>query len=197
MECRHDRAGRDPAGKQRKARRDRLMDVQDIELAVTYPTANPARGHEPECEPRDRSVVWDGHVASCCHDIRVQRRVVIGRRDQRHVVAEREQRLRQVPDVRLHPAWHIPGVGADEAYFHWLAPSGLALLPLRPVPLRATPPSAGARRSGSRSATKTFCSMCQSAGCSRMPASNTRATCWVIAATLSFRWPASGTSISS
>ena len=39
----------------------------------------------------------------------------------------------------------------------------------------------------SRSATNTFCSMCQSSGCLAIPSSNTLASCWVMAAIFSCR----------
>ena len=53
-----------------------------------------------------------------------------------------------------------------------------------------------ASRSGSRSSTKTRCSMCQSCGCSVIAASKTVASCWVIAAICSCLVPSAGTGIS-
>ena len=53
-----------------------------------------------------------------------------------------------------------------------------------------------ASRAGSRSAVKTFCSMCQSCGCLAIPSWNTLASCWVMAVIFSGPVPVSGTGIS-
>ena len=87
--------------------------------------------------------------------------------------------LGQVAHVELHPAGHVPRVGADEADPH------AARRPARP---------AAASRSVSRSSRKTRCSMCQSAVCSRTAAPSTSAHAWVIAVARSRVVPASGTS---
>ena len=58
------------------------------------------------------------------------------------------------------------------------------------------PPGPGSR-AGSRSAVKTFCSMCQSCGCSAIASVNRSASAWLIAAIFSARVPVSGTGISS
>jgi len=47
-----------------------------------------------------------------------------------------------------------------------------------------------------RSATNTFCSMCQSCGCVAIPSSSTLASCWVMAAIFCGRVPVLGTGIS-
>src|SRR6266487_2416766 len=108
-------------------------------------------------------------------------------------MAEAAERLGQIPDVRLHPAGDLPRVGADDADLHGSPSVPLVLLVLllivAPALVAATAsgpgssPATGRSRAGSRSATNTFCSMCQSSGCSRMPASKKLAICWVIAAT--------------
>ena len=55
---------------------------------------------------------------------------------------------------------------------------------------------AGRSLPGSRSATNTFCSMCQSSGCLPIPSWNTLASCWVMAAIFSCPVPVAGTGIS-
>ena len=74
-------------------------------------------------------------------------------------------------------------------------------LPGRVSPRRCYPAGGGcwpAARSlpVSRSATNTFCSMCQSSGCLAIPPSNTLASCWVMAAIFSCPVPVPGTGIS-
>ena len=73
--------------------------------------------------------------------------------------------------------------------------------PGRVSPRRCYPAGGGCWPAGrslpvSRSATNTFCSMCQSSGCLAIPSSNTLASCWVMAAIFSCPVPVSGTGIS-
>src|SRR5581483_8205206 len=113
-------------------------------------------------------------------DVGRDRRVVVGGREDGDLVAEADEVRGQVADVELHSARHVPGVGADDPDSH----AGPA----------ACPVGFGAL-AGSRSASQSFCSMCQSAGCSAMPCSKTSTSAWHIAAIFSSRLPVSGTSI--
>ena len=87
--------------------------------------------------------------------------VVVGGDQHRDLVATGDEGLGQVTHVELHPAGHVVGVRADDA--HPERPHGLGQAH------RGASPSVAAYRAGSRSSTKTFCSMCQSCGLRRMP----------------------------
>ena len=85
--------------------------------ALVQPAADPGRDHRAERHPGHRAVVGHRHRAAGRHDVRRQV-VALGRREHRHVVAERDQRLGEVLDVVLHPAGDVEGVGADDADPH-------------------------------------------------------------------------------
>ena len=46
-------------GEERQARRGRLVDVQDVEVALAQPAADPRQRHRPERQPGHRAVVRD------------------------------------------------------------------------------------------------------------------------------------------
>ncbi len=80
--------------------------------------------------------------------------------------------------MALHPARHVERVRADDADAHGrpVIRSAFRRPVRRSVPRREP---AGVPRSSSQS----FCSMCQSGGCSAMPAASASATVWVSACT--------------
>src|SRR5262249_52352369 len=144
------------------------------------------------------------------HHVTGERGVIVGRGNDRDLVPQADEGLGQVLDVLLYPAGHVPGVRADHADSHGLLPlppapsarSSSAAPFTWPLSAARSAPSlpaasgsaasaaravacAAARRAMSRSAVNTRWSMCQPSGCSAIPASKTRATCWVIAATFS------------
>src|SRR5690606_13997182 len=134
----------------------------------------------------DRPVVQAGHRAVVRHgdrpargdDVVGDRRRLLGGCQHADLVAGGDEVLGEVPDVELHAARDVEGVPADD-----------------PDPHQATLP-AGLTRAGSRSATKTGWSMCQSSGYSRMKSEMRCTHAWVIAAMASSRG-ASGRSIGS
>ena len=93
MERRDDRAGGHPAGQQGQARDLGLVHVQHVEAAVLDPAPHPAHRQEAERQARHRAVVGHGHRPAGPGDVGRQRRVVVGRRDHRYLVARVDQRL--------------------------------------------------------------------------------------------------------
>src|SRR5690606_12025051 len=95
-------------------------------------------------------------------DVGRQRGVVVGGREDAHLVAAGDEVLGKVPHVQLHATGHVEGVGADQADPHpTTSPAG----------------------------TKTRCIMCQSSVCSRTAAARKSAHCWVRSRTCSCRVP--------
>ena len=86
--------------------------------------------------------------------------VVVGGSEDVHLVPEADQGAGEVDDVRLDSPWHVEGVRADDADLH-----------------RASLRTSASRRLSGRSASQSFCSMCQSAGWAAMSAANTSASC--------------------
>src|SRR5665647_2483892 len=97
-----------------------------------------------------------------------------------------QQGLDQVPDVELHAARHVEGVRADD-------PDPQRRQTHVAVPLALSFALVTAYRSGSRSATNTFCSMCQWVGCSMMSAPSASTQACVIRRTCSERGTPVGT----
>src|SRR5699024_3713137 len=89
-----------------------------------------------------------------------QRRALLRGGEDRDVVPLREEVLREVADVELHPARYVEGVRADQADPH-------AALPV------------------AMSSEKTRCIMCQSEGCSRSAVPRASAQDWVTCRTTS------------
>src|SRR5665647_3542930 len=90
------------------------------------------------------------------------------------------QGLGQVPDVELHAARHVEGVRADD-------PDPQRRQTHVVIPLTSPLALVAAYRCGSRSATNTFCSMCQWVGCSMISAPSTSTQACVIRRTCSER----------
>ena len=134
----------------------------------------------PNCTRATEPLYGIGHGLAGGDDVgRQTGRVVVARREHRHLVPERDERLGEIADVRLHAAGDVPGVRADDADPH--QPARRVVDPHRDRAAFARRPQPDA----SRSASQSCCSMCQSVGCAAMRAAKTSASAWVPVATWS------------
>ena len=146
----HHRAGRGLQGKHADVGSDRLVDVKQIEVVALKPATGPAGHDRTEVEAGDRAVVRDGDRIARGGDPIRKLGVGRGRRQHPHVMTPAAQLGGQIHDMGLHSSVRVQRVRADDANLH--APASCSAW------LRA-------RRSWSRSASKTGWSMCQSMAC--------------------------------
>ena len=170
VEGRDDRPLGGPQREDRHARRDRFVDVDDVERARLQPAADPGRG--------DAVRTSAARPSRCtCTGIALPEEttyggtdaVLVGRRQHADVVPGGDEVLGEVTDVELHAAGDVERVRADDADPH------ARRLTLRP----------GLRRLGDANRRRPAAS-CASPRCarrSRAPSTSTQA--WVIAATRS------------
>ena len=151
VEGAHNGAGGGLKGEHADAGGDRLVDVKQIEVVGVQPATGPTRHGRAEVETGDRTVVRDGDRVARRGDPLGQVGVGPGGRQHPHIVATAAQLRGQVHDMGLHPAGRVQRVRAHDADPH-------------SRPSCAAWPRA--RRSWSRSASKTAWSMCQSTACS-------------------------------
>ena len=148
------------------------MDVDDVEVALSNPGPHATGGLHSETHARDGTVVWHSNRSTPVGHPVGKNRFLFYRREHTYRVSASAQGDRQIGDVRSHSTGDIPCVGAHQtdAQTH------------------------GASLRGVRSETHTFWSMCQSALCLTIPASQPWASCCVIARTRSSCSPSMGTS---
>src|SRR5690606_20676583 len=180
VEGRHHRPTCRQCRQHRQTRNHRLVYVQHVELAGLKPTTYACR--------RDRSERQSGHRPVVAHRHRPPRRqhvgrqvgVVVGGGQHAHFMPQVDQHPRQVLYMVLYPAGHVQRVWADQSDPHSYPDS------------TTEPPSAGTRCSATEGS-HSRCSMCQSCGCSAIPAASRSATAWVSACTCSARLSPGGT----
>ena len=148
------------------------MDVDDVEVALSNPGPHATGGFHSETQSRDGAVVGNSYRPTPVGHPVGKHRFLFDRREDVDRVSASAQGDGQIGDMRSHSTGDIPCVGADQT--------------------DAQTHDASVR--GVRSETHTFCSMCQSALCSVIPASQPRASCWVTTRTRSSWSPSVGTS---
>jgi hypothetical protein len=116
VERRDDRAGRGPQREHRERRAHRLVDVQEVEVALGEPAPHPHPADRPEGQPAPpEPLYFTGTARPAASTYQGKGRVVVRRREHAHVVPGADQVLGEVTDVELDPARHVERVGADDA----------------------------------------------------------------------------------
>src|SRR5690606_29244176 len=114
VEGRHDRAAGGEDGQAGQAGGERLVDVEDVEVALDAPAPHAGRRARPEGEAGDGAVVGDGDGLASGDDVVGQVGGRGGRSEDGDLVAGVDEGLGEVADVELDAARHVEGVRAHD-----------------------------------------------------------------------------------